>query len=237
MNKILFLPVIFCAFIILAACGTQSSIEGLWVVKQVKVGDQEMTPNARWMRFNADSTQESGNGWFRHSYGTWTMNNATQELSVTDTNGTKDSYEPFKVKIENDVMTWTRTEDNEKVIVTLEKSEQLPASFGDKIVGLWKLEKAIGDGKYFSPTKDTLSSDYIFFRWDRQFVLNSKKGRINGVYNVNGHRPQVELIPYGEKVDRDFWHLDFDEDTITLKLLNTDSLVIRKFVRIHEFPR
>lgn len=237
MNKILFLPAIFCAFVILAACNIQPSIEGLWVVKKVKVGDKEMTPNARWMRFNKDSTQQSGNGWFQHSYGTWRMNNEKQELSVTDSNGTKDPYEPFKVKIDKDVMTWTRTEDGENVIVTLEKSKELPASYGDKIIGLWKLEEATGEGKYFSPTKNKQTSDYIFFRWDRQFVLHSGKGRINGVYNVNGHRPQVELIPYGEGMDRDFWQVDFEENVITLKLLNTDSLVSREFVRIYEFPQ
>lgn len=54
----------------LVGCRDQSSIEGLWVVSNVKVGDKEMTPNAQWMRFNADFTRQSGNGWLKHSYGT-----------------------------------------------------------------------------------------------------------------------------------------------------------------------
>jgi len=235
MNKLLFITLIF--FFILPACNQQPSIEGLWVVKQVKVGNREMTPNARWMRFNADSTQQSGNGWFQHSYGTWKMNNKTQELSVIDLNEINDPYEPFKVRIENNMMNWTRTEDGENIEVTLEKSEQLPATFGDKILGLWKLEEAIGDDEYFSPNENEPTSDYIFFRWDRRFVLNSKKAKVNGVYNVNGHKPEVELIPDNEQLNRSVWQIDFEENAIDLKLLNTDSLVSRKFARIHEFPQ
>lgn len=53
----------------LPACEGKPSIDGLWLVKSVKVGGDEMTPNGRWMRFNTDSTQESGNGWFQHSVG------------------------------------------------------------------------------------------------------------------------------------------------------------------------
>ena len=237
MNKLLLLPVVLSVVFVLSACNSKSSIEGLWVVKQVKVGDREMTPNARWMRFNNDSTQQSGNGWFQHSYGTWKMNNKTQELSVIDLNEVKDPYEPFKVRIENNVMTWTRTEDGENVEVTLEKSEQLPAAFSDKILGLWKLEEAIGEGEYFSQNENDPTSDYIFFRWDKRFVLNSKKGKINGVYNVNGHKPEVELIPDSGQMKRNFWQIDFEKNAITLKSVNTDSLVSRRFVRIHEFPQ
>jgi len=237
MNKLQILLVIFPAIILLASCDSAKSIDGLWIVRNVKVGDQEMTPNARWMRFNSDSTQQSGNGWYQHSYGTWTMNNNSQELKVTDTNGTSDPYEAFNVVIENNSMTWTRIEDGEKVVVTLERSEQLPFSYSDQIIGLWKLDKAVGNGTYFAPNANKVSSDYIFFRWDRQFVINSEKGRINGVYNVNGHRPQVELIPYGKDVTRDFWQIDFEENAMTLKLLNSDTLVSRRFIRIHDFPQ
>ena len=63
-----------------------------------------------------------------------------------------------------------------------------------------------------------------------------KKGRVNGVYNVHGHKPQLELIPYRDKLNRDFWEIDFEKDIINLKLLDTDSLVTRRFKRINEFP-
>ncbi len=67
--------------------------------------------------------------------------------------------------------------------------------------------------------------------------MHSANGRIQSVYNANGHKPKVELIPYGENLEREFWQIDFDENTIFLKLLNTYSLVTREFVRIYDFPQ
>ena len=63
------------------ACENKTTIEGLWIVKSVRVGEQEMTPNAKWARFNSDLAQESGNGWFQHSYGIWNLDPKTNELS------------------------------------------------------------------------------------------------------------------------------------------------------------
>ena len=219
--------------ILFSGCEEKSSIEGLWVINKVKVGDQIMTPNARWTRFHADFTQESGNGWLQHSYGTWNLNPETNELSITNTNGIDDPEEPFKVVLKNDTMTWVRNEGGQNVEVTLERATHLPETYGDKLFGLWGLKEAIGDGTYFG--KNSNVGGYIHFRWDKRFVIQSEKGRINGVYNVNGHKPEVEFIPYGD-INRNFWNIEFNDSIITLKLLNTDSTVIRKFKRIHTFP-
>ena len=229
----------FLAIVILLAfvsCADKPTIEGLWIVERVKVGDQEMTPNARWMRFNSDYSQQSGNGWLQHSYGTWSLNAETNELSVVNENGIKDPAEPFKVTLENDRMTWKRSEDGESVEVTLKRSDHLPATYGDELLGLWKLEDAVGDGDYFGTEDAEVGKASIFFRWDGRFDIRSGKGRIHGVYNVHGHKPEVEMIPYGESVSRDFWTIDFAGDTITLKRLNSENTVERKFSRIHEFP-
>ena len=237
MNKIeLRLLVLFSSFLLMS-CDKSVSIEGLWIVQQVKIREQIMTPDARWMRFNSDGTQTSGNGWFQHSVGTWKLNDKTQELSVNNTNGLKDPNGPFRITIDKDEMTWTRLEEGEKVIITLIRSDDLPQTFSDKILGLWKLEAATGNFNYFAPDIEKDSTASIFFRWDKRFVIQSSKGRINGVYNVHGHKPEVELIPYGDELNRNFWQIAFEENAITLKLLNTDSLVTRKFLRIHEFPK
>ncbi len=220
----------------LTSCENKATIEGLWIIKSVKVGEQEMTPNARWMRFNSDFTQESGNGWFQHSIGTWDLNSMTNELSMVNSNGLNDAYGPFNLTMDQDTMIWNRTEDEQIVQVTLMRSTQLPTAFGDKIIGLWKLEEAVGDGNYFKKTENSESVDYILFRWDKRFVIGTETGKLSGVYNVHGHKPEVELIPYGEQYKRDFWKIDFERDAITLSLLNTDSIVVRKFKRIHEFP-
>jgi len=219
------------------SCEKKTTIEGLWVVKLVAVGDEEMTPNARWTRFNSDLTQESGNGRFQHSYGTWKLNQKSHELSIENSNGLYDLNEPFVVSINDNEMIWERTEEGQRIKVTLERSSKLPETYGDKLLGLWKLEKAISTGNYFVESSKKEINDYVFFRWDKRFVIESDKGRINGVYNVHGHKPQVELIPYGDQIKRDFWKIQFDENQITLKLLNSDSTVTRKFRRINKFPK
>lgn len=218
-------------------CEKTPSIEGLWIVKSVAVGEEEMTPNARWTRFNSDKTQESGNGRFQHSYGTWKLNPESNELTIENSNGLDDLNEPFMVSISQNKMIWERIEEGQKIKVTLMRSSQLPETYGDRILGLWKLETAVGKGDYFEQSDKKETSDYIFFRWDKRFVIKSDKGRVNGVYNVHGHKSEVELIPYGEQVSRDFWEIQFEENQITLKLLNKDETVTRKFRRIHQFPQ
>lgn len=209
----------------------ESSIEGLWTVKSVMVGKEEMTPNARWMRFNADSTQESGNGWFQHSIGKWKLLN--NELVITNSNGLIDPFQPFKIDLQENRMSWKRVEDGENIEVRLERATHLPLTYGDQILGLWKLEQAVGKGDYFSET----STDYLFFRWDKRFVVGNDSNRITGVYQVNGHRPIVELFPSSKGLERKRWEIQFEENAITLNQLNADSTVTRTFKRIHEFPK
>lgn len=235
MKRTIYFTVIV-ALIAFVGCSDKPSVEGLWIVESVIVGEQEMTPNARWMRFNADHSQQSGNGWLQHSYGTWNLNVETNELSVINKNGIKDPAEPFKVTLEKDRMIWARKEEGQNVEVTLIRSDHLPATYRDELLGLWKLENAAGDGDYFGPEDAKVGKATIFFRWDGQFVIRSDKGRISGVYNVHSHKPEVELIPYGDNMNRDFWTIYLNENTITLKLLNSENNVERKFSRIHEFP-
>ncbi len=223
------------AIVVVYGCESQSGIEGLWVVKTVKAGDEEMTPNARWTRFNADATQQSGNGWFQHSYGTWNLDKTTHQLTIINTNGIKD-HNPFTIHIDGHTMYWNRQEDGQHIKVVLERSETLPQTYGDQLLGLWKLEDMTGNGPYFTPETESSSTNFLFLRWDKRFVINSAQGRINGVYNANAHRPEVELIPYGDTIKRNFWKLNIQENSLILTLLNSDSLVTRKFIRSDQFP-
>lgn len=232
-TKLLLIMIIIMAM----SCSEKPSLEGLWVVESVKVGEDEMTPNAKWMRFNADFTQESGNGWFQHSVGAWEFNPETNALRMKTSNGLHDPNEPFQIVLKENEMRWSRTEEDAQVTVLLKRAKELPKTFGDDLLGLWKLDRAEGKGKYFRASEGITSNEYLFFRWDKRFVIGSENGRINGVYNVHGHKPEVELIPYGEQFERDFWKIDFQGNSITLKLLNTDSTVTRTFTRIHEFPQ
>lgn len=234
MKKILILS--FTVMVLSFGCEKKPAIEGLWIVESVVVGEEKMTPNARWARFNSDFTQESGNGRFQHSYGTWDLNTNSKELTIKDLNGLEDLNDPFKVLINQNEMLWERTEEGQNMKVTLVRSSKLPETYGDRILGLWNLESTVGNGNYFEETGKKETNAYIFFRWDKRFVIQSEKGRINGVYNVHGHKPEVELIPYGDKLKRDFWKIQFEGNNITLTLLNSEKTVKRKFKRINRFP-
>lgn len=218
------------------SCDQPSTIEGLWVVKSVMVGEKKMTPNARWTRFHADQTQESGNGRFQHSYGLWELNQNKNELFIISTNGLEDSNPPFMMTLGANEMIWERIEEGQHIKVHLERSTQLPETYADKILGLWLLEKATGNGPYFMESDTNENNEYLFIRWDKRFVIGTKKGKVHGVYNVHGHKPELELIPYSTPLKRDFWRIEFAENLITLKLLNSDSLVTRQFKRVHKFP-
>ena len=126
----------------------EPGIEGLWVVTQVKAGENEMTPKARWMRFNADLTQESGNGWLQHSIGTWKLDESNR-LIIENSNGLKDPNEPFKVSISGSAMTWNRTEEGQDLHVYLKRASHLPTKDADLLYGLWQLKEATGKGPYF----------------------------------------------------------------------------------------
>ena len=227
-NNILVLLV----FYSLLGCETQIEIEGLWLVDKVFVGDKEMTPNARWTRFNKDNTQQSGNGWYQHSYGTYKFNTDDNSLTIINENGLDDTFDGFKVELSKEAMWWTRIEEGMEIKVLLRKSDELPKSFGDKILGLWELEKHSGSSNIIGDK----NGDYVFFRWDRRFVMTTPKGKVNGVYNVHGHKSEVELIPYGENLDRTFWNFHSENNSLILELLNSDSIVKREFKRIRRFP-
>lgn len=222
---------------LLFSCKNKPMIDGLWIVTSVKAGEQEMTPNARWTRFNSDFTQQSGNGWFQHSFGTWNFDHTSNTLSIINSNGLEDTSGPFKITVRKNTMLWKRQEDGQSVEITLERSNTLPKTYGDKLIGLWQLEEFIGNDSYFKKSDDTNSNNYIFFKWDKKFFINSKRGRIHGVYNVNGHRPELELIPYKKELNRNFWKIEYSKNAIALRLLNTDSTVIRKFKKIRKFPQ
>ena len=98
------------------------------------------------------------------------------------------------------------------------------------------MDSATGDGSYFDSSTTEETNNYIFFRWDKRFVINTEKGRGNGVYNEHGHKPEIELIPYNDQFERSFWKIQFEDNHITLELLNADTTIARKFKRIHRFP-
>lgn len=205
------------------------SLIGMWGIQSVSVGDKTMTPNARWMQFNEDSTQVSGNGWLQHSIGTWSFTNNL--LTVTNTNGIEDLFPPFEVTFLNDSMIWERVEEGMNVKVVLARINQLPQTQGDKAFGLWKSKSNSTEKELFNAVSTNSS---LFLRWDKRFVLQSDSGRVSGIYNTHAHKPEIEFIPYGN-MPRSFWKIDVQPTLLTLTKLNSDSVVQLEFERTRKF--
>lgn len=145
------------------------------------------------------------------------MNEKNGGLSVQNTNGLNDPYGPVKVSVETDTIHWVRNEEGQQVRILLVRSDSLPATCGYKLPGLWRMESASGTGPIFEASDAAAESNsFIFLRWDSKFIIGSGKGRFKGVYNVNGHRPELEFIPYGDDLTRNFWEIEFSEDAIRL---------------------
>jgi len=215
-----------------------AQIDGLWLVEKVTVGSEEMTPIARWMRFNKDSTQQSGNGWLQHSVGTWHYNKMTNKLKIINTNGYIDHAGPFTVDLKNDKMYWKRLEEGQEVIVQLKRIDDLPASPANNLLGVWDLNKVTENGNDVTDKFDPKGKRYLFLRWDQTFITqNSPKGRIMGVYKVHAHKPEIEMIPYGENCERTFWTFSIAKNILITKLLNSDKEIKMEYKKINYFPQ
>ena len=229
MKRILLIAIVLTA---IRGLAQDTALEGLWVVSKVTVGNKTMTPNAKWTQFNADGTQQSGNGWKQHSIGSWTYDDGERLLSIVTDNGVKDSYGPFTVtQVSDTQMKWQRQEESSTVVVDLERIKTKPMTYADQLLGLWKLEQQEGSQSLLSDIA------YLFIRWDGKFVIGTREGKRFGVYSVHGHKPEIELIPYDGGVDRSFWAVQYQGEGIRLKLLNADEEIISSFVRTNEYPK
>lgn len=197
-----------------------------------------MTPAARWVRFNKNFTQQSGNGWYQHSEGTWEFNSVTKELKINNTNGYVDDYAPFKARVERNVMYWNRIEDGQEVEVLLHRADSIPESHIDKVMGVWDLVKATENSADITAQYDPESKWYIYYRWDRRFIIqNTPKGRLSGIYNVNGHVPAMEMVYDGTDCKRENWKFMVTQDSLILTSVGNDNEIQLVYKRIHYFPK
>lgn len=226
---------------LLWSCGSNNSeITGLWLISSVKVGTESMTPNARWVRFSADGKQQSGNGWLQHSTGTFEYTTANGKLSFQVEEGLEDEFGEFTVSFPaTDRMEWTRVEGGQTVTVDLQRAKQLPPGYTDEARGLWKLVEAKGESNLLAAEQDA----HLFFRWDGRFFDYRSVGpgsavgsQAGGVYNVHGHKPEIELIPYDADLARSWWQFSVEGNTLTIQLLNSEMAVTRTYEKQTAFP-
>ncbi len=165
-------------------------IAGLWKVDKVSVGDNEMTPTARWFQFKPNGSYEGGNGGMRNGNGTYNYDMDTNEFWQA-TNGEADPYGPFKINIEGNSMTWNRFEDGMSVKVSLSRIKEKPLGTWDLIQGNWTIVRAAGLDKATDELKSEymLDPDRYYFGWDRRYRKFDKEGnRIEtGIWHIESH--------------------------------------------------
>ena len=224
------------AISILNSCTDKPKIEGLWQVEKVEVGKEEMTPVARWVRFNADFSQEAGNGWLQHSIGTYDFNLSSNQLSIENTNGFEDTNEPFSVRLEDEKMQWSRQEEGQNVIVHLKRADKLPMSPGNQLMGVWQLKKVTKDDQDISTTMNPDGKRFLFLKWDRLFnIQNTPEGRLSGVYRIHGHKSKLELTYFGDDCIREYWDFEISDTTLKLISVNTTAEIVKEYERIRTF--
>jgi hypothetical protein len=175
---------------IVAAFTMQAQVYGLWEVVEVIVGEETMTPVARWFQLNADNTTQSGNGGLEHSSGTYIITPDNSVLFFTDQYGKPDEFGAFNVLLAGNKMTWNRVEEGQPVEVSLEKVTKKPVGPWDEAIGNWKLVE--------STEHDEISDQQIFMRWDREY--RSRNGLLGentrGVWHIAGHHPHLKLMSF-----------------------------------------
>ena len=220
----------------MSSCGS-AKVVGLWSVGKVEIGQEDMTPQSRWIRFNKDGTQQSGNGWYQHSFGTWNLNGKTKRLNIKNSNGYIDNNEDFLVEVFNIGMTWTRYEEGNVVKVSLVKIKEIPQAGADKLLGIWGLLKITDNNKDVTVAYNPTTNNYLFIRWDKQFsIFNTPSGRANGIFRTHGHRQEIEFIYYGNEMRIERWRFEFDQDKLILHSLEKERNIVREYRRIDYFP-
>jgi len=103
----------------LLSISSSGQMSGLWEVKEVRVGEEIMTPVAKWFLFTDEMQSYSGNGGIQNSKGTYKFDATKSEFLFINPSGIVDEFGPFTVRFDLPEMIWTRIENGEKVEVFL----------------------------------------------------------------------------------------------------------------------
>lgn len=213
---------------------------GFWGVKEVKVGDEIMTPVAKWFKINKDGTIQSGNGWLQNSAGTWTYNKKSRQFTPKETQGTgvEDGAGAFTVSFKEEEMTWEREEEGTQVVVSLYKITQLPMGPADQLAGLWDLIKATKEGQETTSSFDPDNRHYLLIRSDRVFRERTAQNKLEyGLWHINGHRPEITFIRNDKTKEDEKWRISFQGSALTMVgISDANKGVEMVYSRIHQFP-
>lgn len=188
----------------------QAPITGLWKIDSVKVGEEDRTPVARWIKLSGGGSQFSGNGWLQHSQGSWDYDTGTGYLTIVDDQTAEEENIPFLVNSGRKSMTWERREGNDLVVVYLSRTRELPMSTIDSLRGNWRSVE-VNAGPEFR------------FAWDGRFTMEQDSESKNGTYRMHPHRPELELTWYGENCSREYYMVSITDKTLVMEPLDPDK--------------
>lgn len=213
-------------------------LTGLWMVEEVRVGEETMTPVAKWFRYDEDGTYTGGNGWLQNDEGQWNFDQQTQTFEAKNSFGLNDPFGPFKVFVDDDKMTWEREEEGMKVVVNLSRTDKLSKSPADWLVGMWGLQSAEKDGVNNLQSLDPERKIYFFIRWDRIVIQRNAKGeRKTGYWHIHGHKPEVTFLPHDSQMPTETWRVEpGPKDLIMTGISDTNRDQMLKFGRLRDFP-
>lgn len=238
MNRLLRIK--FALILTLGACNTfaqsQSPI-GFWAIEKVSIGDQAMTPIAKWSKIHADGTYESGNGWLQSARGTWQFDPKTHVFSANDPLDVADEFGGFTVSFEGDKMYWEREEEGMPVKVTLKPIDKLPMSPADYLEGIWDLEEITENGASILADYDPNNKRKIFMGWDRIYRDFDAEGRrSSGFWHIDGHRPEITLLPHQQGKSPEGWRIEVNEKTLTMTgISDSNQDIQKKYIRRNTF--
>lgn len=228
---------LFVPFLFLIASTQAQDISGLWVIDRVSVGNQNMTPVARWTRFSSDSTYASGNGWHQNSVGSYHFDPTTEKLSMQNAFGVRDEFEPFSVTLTGNEMVWSRNENGAGVTVLLLRTDSLPMAPADFLLGVWKLQHVSNSDSENQEEADKDETSYFHFRPDGLYHrINPDGDRESGYWHVNGHRPELTLLPQSEKKKETKWTVSVNSKSLVLEKDAANDQTERHFTRVHSLP-
>lgn len=214
------------------------NLTGIWLVEKVQVGDEQMTPVSKWFNFHENGKYESGNGWLQNTIGTWSYDPEAQEFSATNKLGIKDEAGPFKIETKGKTMVWSRMEEGSNVKIYLQQIQSIPPSYTDLLPGLWKLTESSEPSE--SVTSGPLTGlKHVFIRWDRIYRATDQDSKSKtGYWHVNGHRPELTLLPHQTETDAASWRIQVSEKELELTgISDSNKDQVKKFIRIHQFPK
>lgn len=213
---------LFISCTIYLTLNAQNNMIGMWEVIEVSMGNNIMTPVAKWTKIHADSTFKSGNGWIQNSTGTWTLDQDI--ITMTDSLSMEDPYSGFTLSWRGDTMIWQRQEEG-LVTVKWRPITQIPMAPLDYFYGNWEM---------LTPTTNSLFSypTTLYFRWDRIYRTNPiESASQTGFWQIHGHRNQITFVPHHQEQGFTSYSFSFTHcDTLRLEN-HQDSLSTIVFFR------